>query len=291
MPLINYTMKIIIPQAVEAKIHAYVMSVDSEIAGMGKVKVIDASTILIEDVMIYEQEVTGTTADLSPQAMAKWTHQLVQAGGSPKDWRLWWHSHDTMPAFFSKRDTDTMDANEQGDWMLSLVVNKKRERKARLDTYRPFRVIVNDIEIEVTGEAFTIPADIALEVSQKVKRAAPVSYSYHGYGHDKGYTDFTPKSAYKTVKQAIEQSDDEPQYTIKETEGIIDTLESQMEAVVIQFGAESGAYKELAAELVDWYFALAELQTDENKAEEIRTDARAIEDSLYDWDAALTVQK
>lgn len=284
-------MKIIIPQAVEAKIHAYVMSVDSEIAGMGKVKVIDASTILIEDVMIYEQEVTGTTADLSPQAMAKWTHQLVQAGGSPKDWRLWWHSHDTMPAFFSKRDTDTMDANEQGDWMLSLVVNKKRERKARLDTYRPFRVIVNDIEIEVTGEAFTIPADIALEVSQKVKRAAPVSYSYHGYGHDKGYTDFTPKSAYKTVKQAIEQSDDEPQYTIKETEGIIDTLESQMEAVVIQFGAESGAYKELAAELVDWYFALAELQTDENKAEEIRTDARAIEDSLYDWDAALTVQK
>ena len=168
-------MKLIIPKEIEERIHGYVMSVSSEIAGMGRVSVSpDGGSITVEEVMIYEQEVTGATADLSPQAIAKWQSDLVKAGGSPKHWQLWWHSHDNMPAFFSGRDTATIDANADCDWLCSLVVNKKREREARLDLYRPFRMYVEDMDIQIGIEevptSYTVPADIAEEVALKVKR-------------------------------------------------------------------------------------------------------------------------
>lgn len=176
-------MKLVLPKAIEKKIHDYVMSVDSEIAGMGKVRV-EGDNIIVEEVMIYQQEVTMGTADLSPQAMAKWQSDLVRAGGSPKQWKLWWHSHNTMAAFFSARDTATIDLQTEGDWMVSLVVNKRKDRECRLDTYRPFRMHLDKLSIEIEGGVpeYEVPADIVAEVLEKVKSpvvtyAKPATYS------------------------------------------------------------------------------------------------------------------
>ena len=176
-------MKLIIPKSIEERIHAYAMSVDSEIAGMGKVR-IDGEDIIVEEVMIYDQTVTGATADLSSRAVAQWQSDLVKAGGSPKHWKLWWHSHDNMPAFFSGRDTATMDAQTEGDWLVSLVVNKKRERQCRVDTYRPFRMYMDNVEIEIDGQTeYQVPADIKTEVAQKVHREKPAV----GFGFAREY--------------------------------------------------------------------------------------------------------
>lgn len=176
-------MNLIIPKAIEEKIHAYVMSVESEIAGMGQVHVNEAGDIVVDDVMIYQQEVTGGTADLSPQAIARWQSALVKAGGSPKNWRLWWHSHANMAAFFSKRDTDTIDGSTEADWMCSLVVNKRRERQARLDTYRPFRMYMDNLDIEVEGASvYEVPEAIKAEVREKVKSPPVKTATGMGYG-------------------------------------------------------------------------------------------------------------
>lgn len=323
-------MKLIIPKEVEEKIHAYTMSVDSEIAGMGKVRLEGTDTIVVEDVMIYEQDVSGATADLSPKAMAKWMSDLVRAGGSPKHWKLWFHSHDTMSAFFSKRDTDTMDLQTESDWMCSLVVNKKRERQARLDMYRPFRMYMEDLEIEVEGaEKYSVPADIAKEVAEKVKTRVEVGYGagysakdtddewdaggyakprsikgvvglheycptqwnggnecYAPYGKDAEgvYANCTTKEFKKMygarMKKKKRSAPNIEEYDKVEMSAIIVDLEKEIDDMENRGAGDKDECTALRSELVDWYYALAELEADENIAESIRGEARLIEEQI-----------
>lgn len=230
---LNKNMKLIIPKEIEAKIHAYVMAVDSEIAGMGKVHV-EGTNIIVDDVMIYEQKVTGATADLSQEAIAKWLTELVRAGGSPRDWKLWWHSHHTMSAFFSGRDTATIDLQTESDWLVSLVVNTKREREARIDLYRPFRISETDLDIEIAGEsAFVVPPEIAEEVARKVSR--PV---------------YTPLPLGYKATEAEEYSKPELKY-------LADELQNQISALELRGLGTSAEAVALTTELVDIYTELA----------------------------------
>lgn len=145
-------MKLIIPAALERKLNAYVQAVDVEIAGMGAVEMREDGNLWVTDIAIYDQEVTGGTADLSTQALARFQTDLVNKGISPKNWYLWWHSHVNMAAYFSTIDTGTMDTSDEFDHLVSLVVNKRRERKCRLDTHRPFRLKLENVPVEVAPE-------------------------------------------------------------------------------------------------------------------------------------------
>lgn len=233
-------MKLIIPKEIEAKIHAYVMSVNSEIAGMGKVH-IEGENIIVDDVMIYEQTVTGATADLSQGAIAKWLTELVRAGGSPKEWKLWWHSHHTMSAFFSGRDTATIDLQTESDWLVSLVVNCKREREARIDLYRPFRMAETDIDIEITGDpAFVVPPEIAEEVARKVSR--PV------------YTPLPLPLGYARTGYAPVESEE---YSKPELKYLADDLQNQISALELRGLGASVEASALTSELIDIYTELA----------------------------------
>lgn len=158
-------MKLMIPAALERKLNAYVQSVDAEIAGMGAIEVREDGNFWVTDIAIYDQEVTGGTADLSPQALAHFQTELIKNGISPRNWYLWWHSHNTMSAFFSTTDTGTIASSDEFDHVLSLVVNKKRERKARFDVHRangiPMRLTKEHIDIEIAPEVN--PATMAID--------------------------------------------------------------------------------------------------------------------------------
>lgn len=142
-------MRLIIPANIERKLNAYVQSVDGEIAGMGEIEVRDDGNLWVTDIAIYDQVVTGGTADLSSEALASFQTELVKAGKSPKNWYLWWHSHSTMGAFFSATDTGTIESSTEFDHIVSLVVNKRRDRRCRLDTHHPFRISVENIAVHV----------------------------------------------------------------------------------------------------------------------------------------------
>ena len=268
----NTTMKLIIPKEVEKKIHDYVMSVDSEIAGMGKVSVSPTGdTITVEDVMIYEQEVTGGTADLSSKSIAKWQSDLVKAGGSPKHWKLWWHSHDNMSAFFSGIDTATMDAQTEGDWMCSLVVNKRRERQARLDLYRPFRMFMDNLTIQIGIETeaepvYKVPKHITDEVAKKVKRPAPTM----GYGYSRGM--YGEVTGYET------------DYTRDQLISITKTLQTQIAEYDDRGQGDSAEAQALTAELIDAYYELAEVEPSKSIADNVRAEAQELENALYSID-------
>lgn len=162
-------MKLIITSEVEAKLHAYVRAVNTEIAGMGKARISHEGDIMLLDVAIYDQEVTGGTADLSTEALARFQTELIQKGESPKDWIVWWHSHADMSAFFSGRDTATIASSDEFQHLISLVVNRRRDRQARLDVFHPFRFTQENLEIVVGTTAFVVPEEIQAEVEEKVK--------------------------------------------------------------------------------------------------------------------------
>lgn len=162
-------MNLLIPSKVEQKLNAYVKSVSTEIAGMGKAVISEAGNIMLLDVAIYDQEVTGGTADLSSEALARFQTELIQKGESPKDWIVWWHSHANMGAFFSNTDTTTINSSNEFQYLVSLVVNKKRERKARLDLYHPFRFTQDNLEIIVESPQEEVSQEIKDEVEAKVK--------------------------------------------------------------------------------------------------------------------------
>ena len=314
-------MKLVLPKAIENKIHAYAMSASGEIAGMGKVRINDAGDIIVEEVMIYEQEATTATADLSPKAIAKWQSELVKAGGSPKNWRLWWHSHASMAVFFSTTDTGTINGTVEGDWLISLVVNKARERKARLDTYKPFRLTCDDVEVEVEGESFEIPPEIAQEVAEKVRYPKPtMGYHenkrndaiirsrqdtidlhrhcpmhtthgkqrecYHPYGDIKNavYANCTTKAFRKMYgknpfKEEVHEDSD---YDKAGTMQIINALDADIRRLENEGKGNTQECLELKSEMADWYYSLADMEANENIAENIRAEAQLIENELPD---------
>ncbi len=331
-------MKLIIPAEIEQKIHDYVCSVESEIAGMGSVTIGEDGNATVEEVMIYEQEVTGGTADLSSQAIARWQSELVRAGGSPKKWRLWWHSHNTMAAFFSKRDTDTIDDSNEADWMISLVVNKKREREARLDLYRPFRVKLEKLEIKIEGGIqYALPAAIIAEVAEKVKRPpaivtpartfyapakAPAGFHYEDQGMDTPRTRvdvielhrYCPKHTsggvsnecyhpYGEIKNAIyadcstkkfkkvygkkpfmvEREVPAPATASDKAQvmAIINELDKQIHTLEVHGRGETPECIDLLQEKSDWYYQLADMEANDNIAENIRAEAAILEDTVF----------
>lgn len=145
-------MKLIIPAAIERRLNAYVQGVNAEIAGMGELEMREDGNLWVTDIAIYDQEVTTGTADLSPQALAFFQTELIKAGRSPKNWRLWWHSHNNFGAFFSGTDTNTIAQSTEFDCVVSLVVNKKKERKCRIDYHRPVPMMMLDVPVEVAPE-------------------------------------------------------------------------------------------------------------------------------------------
>jgi hypothetical protein len=105
--------------------------------------------LTVTDVEIFEQETSGAHSTITIEALAKFQDEVVRAGGSMKDYTLWWHSHAHMSVFFSKTDTDTIDGSTEFPYLVSLVVNKKAEFKARLDVHYPTHLTCDNVDVEI----------------------------------------------------------------------------------------------------------------------------------------------
>jgi|GEM_PF-4574476 len=135
-------MKVLITDEAYLKLQAYIDLCEYEISGMGKVKIVDENTVLVEDVRLWKQKVTGTTSDLDQDTEPLFINELLASGENPNDWKLWWHSHADMNVFWSPTDIGTIkeimkvgvDGKRSGlDFLLSIVGNKKAEFRARID--------------------------------------------------------------------------------------------------------------------------------------------------------------
>ena len=80
----------------------------------------------ISNPVILKQVVTAGSTVLDKEELAEWCNTIVMNKKyGPKTQFVWWHSHNTMNAFWSQTDLNTMEEYSGGKFSLSLVVNIK----------------------------------------------------------------------------------------------------------------------------------------------------------------------
>lgn len=162
----------------KAKLDAYIGICKQEISGLGVVSRHPNWKFLIEDIILFSQEVTAGTTDLDEETLHQFLTEAVNQNLDPSALKLWWHSHVNGSCFWSGIDTETIDKALLGnDWMLSIVGNKKGEYKCRLDTYNPVRIALDELPLQLQQVT-----DVGLwkqlkeEVKEKVRKKKYTTY-------------------------------------------------------------------------------------------------------------------
>lgn len=139
-PVIQKIPKVFISSEANAKMNFYVNNVTAEVSGLGIISQKEG-IFLIEDIYIFKQEVTAIDTVLDQKEIAMLIVKMVKNGQDPSKLRLWWHSHDNMPVFWSVTDDNTISSfRKTTDWFISIVKNKTGENLCRLDLFKPFSI-------------------------------------------------------------------------------------------------------------------------------------------------------
>ncbi len=171
-----------------SKLRGYINNVENEVGGLGSV-FIKGQSLIVKDIFLIEQEVSGASTNLSADGLAKFYQERLKA--NKKDdmgsYKLWWHSHYNFNTFWSKTDDDTIDGFDQetkeDNWFLSIVGNQEGELLTRLDVFRPFRFTYNDVPMFNDILDPKVEVDLLSEIEKKVKdKVVPVQVATHGNG-------------------------------------------------------------------------------------------------------------
>lgn len=170
-------MQIQITHEAYLKMRYFVEECDTEISGLGKVRPVtvnhyaavntnrfafgfksdDRPTefeqvaekgLEIYDIEILQQEVSGTHATMNEQILAKFLTDKMRKHERVEDYKVWWHSHVNMEAFFSGTDTGTIEKSTEFPYLISIVTNKPGDIKARFDVFKP-QTFSADIKITI----------------------------------------------------------------------------------------------------------------------------------------------
>lgn len=149
---------------------AYVQACPVEINGFGYLDRFtgDTERFELEDVVILQQTATGASVDVSAEVLAQHMTQILMAGGDTGRMRLQWHSHVLMSAYFSNTDLANIEAYS-GEWMISIVLNKRGEYDLRLDVYKPFRAWTPLKLVITTQPSPELAAACARDIADKVR--------------------------------------------------------------------------------------------------------------------------
>lgn len=115
----------------KARIDALVKECSTEINGIAKVTTY-GDAFFIDEIAVLKQEVSGTHAEMDTDDLAN----FLALRDDFDQWKCQWHSHVHMGVFWSPTDEGAIKTiGETGDWLISMVFNKKGEVKTRLDTF------------------------------------------------------------------------------------------------------------------------------------------------------------
>lgn len=144
------------------RMRAYVKLCTQEISGFGIVNLTEEG-FLITDAFLIKQKVTGASTEMDPQALFDAVQDEAALGKDTSAWGCWFHSHVDMDAFMSARDLRTIEMLSAETPLISIVMNKRGEYECRVDFYKPFRMTVTGVELEVVNE----PTDAMVEECRK----------------------------------------------------------------------------------------------------------------------------
>ena len=165
-----------IPLQVYNDLVAFVDHYDTEVSGCGLVERIEhrfkstekdeADTVEIEFAIreVYlpsKQDNSGASTNIDDKVIADLLNSLLKQGKNTEHLRLHWHSHADMDTFHSGTDEDNYATLSNGDFLVSLVMNKAHKILGRVDYFKPVRVTLSELGVH-----------LALEVEEKASPQA-----------------------------------------------------------------------------------------------------------------------
>ncbi len=169
------------PEALK-KIHYYTEAADGEVSGLGTVTRNDKGEYLIDRVFLLEQESSSGDTELDPEAISKLMTDMMKDKEDPGKLKFWWHSHGSMGVFWSSTDDECAETLSK-EYAFSLVVNKDKQLRCRLDLYAPFRITFDGVKVrELIPDDPQMKAECEKEVKEKVKETR-YAYNRGCYGN------------------------------------------------------------------------------------------------------------
>lgn len=204
------------------KMRLYVDLCEDEIGWLGYVeKLKDEQGYVVTDVFLLDQEVHGTTTELSPDAIVKYYNELDDEGRENflNKCKIWGHSHVNMsPSPSGQDDSQGLELSKDADdFYIRLITNKKGEYNITFYDKMIKAKVMTDEVILYNPEGVELRKQIQEEIKAKVKKktytSTPTTYSsynkdrgYWSYGYNKNTTTH-PVSKKETKKKEVSKID------------------------------------------------------------------------------------
>ena len=168
MRLTNEGIRLYLLPEVEERIRHYTELAAGEVSGLGTVEEFDGG-FLVTDIFLPRQSCSAGGTELGQESVATLIMELDQAGVDSGMLRFWFHSHSALDVFWSGTDEQCIDNLANGDYVLSLVTNKKGHLLARLDIFKPVRLTVDHLPVSVRSAGESLREKCRDEISEKVE--------------------------------------------------------------------------------------------------------------------------
>lgn len=216
---------LLIPLNFYQQMKAYANAVDGEIGGVGHVET-TGEHIFITDLWLLNQEATGATFKCDKKAVAILMNDLIE-NGTEKTLNFLWHSHGGGSVFHSGPDNEEM-LGWESTWMVSLVINKSMEMKAKLITNVPIPM-VQELNTHIYYPEHPEYEEFVKEAKAKVREKVvtvtewePQRFGKYGYYQNRSYSkkDKASKSErQEDTKSVFEMTEEEYEAYVKEEFG------------------------------------------------------------------------
>lgn len=128
--------RLVMGAGVWRQLMAWAIVTSSEVSGMGLLEPDGEDAFRLGRVFLVRQTGNAMATQLDPMAMADLMFELIDADQDPAALRVWWHSHGREAPFWSGQDEHTIEGFAPVP-MISLVIDHKQRRLARLDRFDP----------------------------------------------------------------------------------------------------------------------------------------------------------
>ena len=171
MKLIHNGPTVLISAEAEQKIRHWVDCARGEVSGLGTV-IHHEDGFLIEEVYLLKQRCTGSHTELDDEAVAALLVELDTKGVDTGTVRFWWHSHGDLSAFWSGTDDSCIEGLANDNYMVSLVANKRRQDRVRIDQYTPIRLTLDEVPLRLHQADLGLFEECEKEFADKVEEIA-----------------------------------------------------------------------------------------------------------------------
>lgn len=152
---VELAIKIQVDAVAMQKLWAWTDMAHGEVSCLGLVEEIrDAdigmiTTLLVTDFFLVKQQCSMDETTMDAASVAELITDLEAQGIDSRKLRSWAHSHGSMSVFWSGTDDECINGLANGEYLLSLVVNKRHDSLMRLDQYHPCHLFVTDVAWDV----------------------------------------------------------------------------------------------------------------------------------------------